>query len=101
MRYGVAILVAVLIVAAIGLFAWQARRQLEQQIGQAAQQQGDHLESVHFHDFYVKLPGGQQARVDLARLLASTWYVWMPVVVMLCLGGAVIVGWIKDRRRSK
>jgi ABC-type hemin transport system ATPase subunit len=98
MRYGVALLVGVPLIAAIGLFAWQTRRQLEEQIGQTAQQQGDHLESVHLHDFYVKLPAGQQARADLARLLAGTWFVWAPTVLALCLGCAVLVGWIRGHR---
>jgi hypothetical protein len=37
--------------------------------------------------------------MDLARLLAGTWFIWPPTVVVFCLWYATILGWIWDRRR--
>jgi hypothetical protein len=98
MRYGIALLIAAILIAAIGLFAWQTRRQFEEQIRQNLGQQGVNAESVKFPDLNVKLPAGQQFRMDLARLLTSTWYVWAPVVVALCLAFAKFVGWVRGPR---
>jgi hypothetical protein len=98
MRYGIALLIAALIIAAIGLFVRQTRRQLEEQIRQTLRQQGDDVESVDLHDFNVQIPAGQQAQADLAGLLAAAWFVWAPTVLALCLGCAFLVGWIKGRR---
>jgi hypothetical protein len=108
MRYRIALLVAVLIIAAGGLFAWLTNRQFEaelrrtflqeQQAGRLppALQQAD-VDSVDFRDFNVRVSPGQQVRLDLARLLAVRWYAWVPAVVVFCLACAAFAGWVRGR----
>jgi ABC-type hemin transport system ATPase subunit len=97
MRYGIALLIAAVIIVALGLFAWQTRRQVEEQIRQYVLQQGDNADPANATDFAVKLPAGRQFRTDLARLLTSTWYAWVPIVIALCLACAWLVGRIRGR----
>jgi hypothetical protein len=103
MRYGIALAAAVLIIAAIGLFVRQTRRQFEEHIRQTLRERADteqtageppvaDAESPEPGAFNVRLAAALQARMDLARLSGPTWYIWVPAVAVLCLACAVIAG---------
>jgi hypothetical protein len=108
-RYGGAILIAVLIIAGIGLFVWRTLRQFDvlvretlrqqQEAGQAPPQlQNVDGDSPDLRDFNMRLPAREQARIDLAQMLAATWYVWAPMTIAACLSGAAVFGWIRSKR---
>jgi hypothetical protein len=103
MRYGVALLVAVLVIAAGSLWAWLTIRQVEAQVRDSLRRQqeagklppalqGVDVESVDIRQFAVQLPPEQEGRLALARALARLWYIWAPGVVLLSLAGAALVG---------
>lgn len=106
MRYVVAALVAILIIAGGFLFAWVTNRQTESQIRAAVREQQesgklppelegkdiDSLQLEDLRDFKVKLPASNQWRLDLARVVTVLWYIWAPAVIGLCFGVAAIIG---------
>src|SRR4051812_8312896 len=103
MRYGVALLVAVLVIATGGLFAWLTIREVEGELRNSLRRQqeagelppelqGVDIESVDIRQFAMKLPPEQEGRLALAQGLAGLWYIWAPLVVILCLAVAALVG---------
>src|SRR5215216_3079175 len=109
MRYGVALLIAALVIAAGGLLAWLTIRQVEAEVRDSLRRQqeagelppelqGVDIGSVDIRQFTVKLPADQEGRLALARVLADLWYIWVLAVVLLCLAGAALVGRLWGRR---
>jgi hypothetical protein len=99
MRYGVALVVAALIIGAVWFFIWQTKRDLVAVIRQ--QQAAANVppepanadpEAIASGQFNLRVPANFQVRLDLSRLLSGYWYAWTPVVLALCLGVAAIVG---------
>jgi hypothetical protein len=99
MRYAVALLIAGALIAASAAFAgWYrnaAERAVRQHLRRKKEQgewplglQGVDPEATDLRGFNVELPEGLLRRVAVARLLAATWYVWVPAVVGVCLGVA-------------
>jgi hypothetical protein len=57
--------------------------------------QGLDLQTVDlgkFGDFQMQLPAAVETRLKLSYLLADYWYVWGPMVVVLCFGMAALFG---------
>lgn len=110
MRYAIALVVAVLLIAAGALFVRLTFRSFEAKVRESLRQQqqagtlppelqGADIESVNVwqSDMMVKVPRGEQARLEAAMLLSDTWYIWAPLVLAVCLGAAALAG----RRRGR
>jgi hypothetical protein len=110
MRYGIALLAAVLIIGGIGLFIRQTRQQVDELIRQAPDNElkaegaeeglsETPVKSATSGDLNMRVPAALQARLDLARLLATTWFLWVPCVAVLCLGYAMVASRILQRKQ--
>lgn len=70
-----------------------ARRQLgveEEQGRLPPEWQGGDLENLHSGDVGLKVPDGDMTRIAVAELLATFWYVFVPMVLATCLGTAAL-----------
>jgi hypothetical protein len=103
MPYVVASVVASLIILAGALFIRHTQRSIEQQIRQTLRDskergelppelQGVDLDTVPLSDFGFPLSRRDQATVAIAGLLSEYWYVWVPLIVVLCFGVAALAG---------
>jgi hypothetical protein len=106
MRYAVALVVAAAITGCLIFYVRRTDRVIEQAIRQmlAKQQQAGTLppelqdidprtaDLGKLGDFQTSLPRGIERRVKLSYWLAGYWFVWVPLVVVLCLGVASMVG---------
>jgi hypothetical protein len=106
MRYVVALVVAALLIGGVVLYIRQTDRVLEQAIRQALMKQqqagtlppelqGVDLQTVNLKEmggFQMSLPVGLEQRLKLSLMLTDFWYVWGPLVVVICLGAASLVG---------
>ena len=43
-------------------------------------------------DFQMRIPSGMESRLQLSLLLTDSWYLWAPIVVVLCLAMAKVTG---------
>jgi hypothetical protein len=107
MRYLVALLAAGMVIAAVAAFAWwgrtfperAARQQLRQQKERGElppEWQGVDPEAADLPAFNKTVPDHVLALLA-ARLLGATWYVWAPVVLVVSLLIAALLG----RRRGR
>ena len=105
MRYWIALLIAVLMIAGLATFAWVTIRQTEARIRAALRQrqeagelspalQGMDIDRADLSDFNMKLPSAEEGKLAFARAIASLWFIWAPVVVVLCISVAVLIGWL-------
>jgi hypothetical protein len=107
MRYVIALVAAALIIGGGVLFVRQTRQAFEQLYRHALlreQQKGTlppELQGVDIHtadlkalgvDFGMQLPASMHRRLQWALLLSEYWYVWGPLVAMLCLAAAALYG---------
>lgn len=109
MAYRIALLTAALIIAAGFLVGWLMNRQVQAEIRRVfrEKQEGGELspelqqidpEKIELQDFNVKLPASQMLRLDLARFLMHSWYLWAPVVTAMCFSCAAVINAIRPRR---
>jgi hypothetical protein len=49
------------------------------------------IDNLELRDVGMPMPSGLHTRVDLTRWMTSFWYVLIPLVLVMCLGGAFIV----------
>jgi hypothetical protein len=103
--------VAVILIAAGFAFSWLTVRDFHALIRQSlrerkaagtlpAEWQNIDPETVDISklgDFQMRIPSGMESRLQMSLLLSDFWYVWSPVVVVLCLAMAKMTG----RRVSK
>jgi len=103
MRYGIALLVASLIIGGAGLYVRLTFHAVETRVRQAfreRQQLGDlppelrnvDPETVEIQAFNIKLPPDLEVRFAVARLFASRWYIWTALVVLACLSVPFLIG---------
>jgi hypothetical protein len=101
--YVLASVVALLIIGAGALFIRHTQRSVEQQFRQALRHmkekgelppelQGVDLDTVPPSHFGIPLSRRDQATVAIAGLLFEYWYVWIPLIVVLCFGVAALAG---------
>jgi hypothetical protein len=98
-RYFIATFVACLIVALglggmwyVGRLATAAARDQLKAAAQAGKlpdsMKGVDLDTVPLTDFNVELPDWMILLVNIADLLRDLWFVWIPLVFVVCLGAA-------------
>jgi len=102
--FGVAFVVAGIIIGTGALFAWANHDIIERTVRQGLklqQQQGElppDLQNADIDKFdledreiAVELPSGILLRNDIALLLSNLWYLWAPVVLLICFGAAAFL----------
>lgn len=47
--------------------------------------------TADLEDFGMEVPGSLQRQIGIADLLANTWFVWMPLIVIACLAVAWMI----------
>jgi hypothetical protein len=111
LRYGIALIVAAVIILAGFLFVRQTHgeieRKFEQQRQRLKQQKADgtlpdewknvDLDNMKYTDFGWPVTRGFQIRWDLAMWLVGFWWFLIPLVVAACLTMAYIFGRIFRR----
>ena len=107
LRYGIALIVATVIILGGVVFVRMTFGEIEAKVRQQLKRQKaegtlpDHWKNVDLdtlkwsdfaNQFQMTLPQGLMMRLDMAMLLAGTWYVLVPLTVLLCLAAAYIWG---------
>jgi hypothetical protein len=107
MRYGIALIIAVILIAAGAFYVRHVERSVEQRVRQSlreAKAQGGlppdiDPEQADLTSFGVDLPATELSRVQLAHFLVAWRLVLIPTVLLMSLGIARIVG--SKRPQSK
>jgi hypothetical protein len=62
--------------------------------------QGMDIDTVDLSNYTVRVPGELMDRQYAARLLAAAWWLWVPLVVDICLGVVALAGrwWGQPRK---
>jgi hypothetical protein len=102
--FGIAFVAASIIIAMGAFFAWANRDIVERTIRQGLktqQQQGKlppelqnaDIDRIDLDDLEidVELTPGILFRHDMAVFFSEVWYIWVPVVLLLCFGTAALV----------
>lgn len=103
MRYLIAVTIAGLVIAGLWVFWWWnhdlVERQVRQQLRQDKEQgklapefQGVDIETLDLSNYSVRVSRDVMGRANAARFLGGTWYLWMPAVLLMCLGAAALIG---------
>jgi hypothetical protein len=102
-RYVLAAAIACLIISAGFTVSWHIHRsfldRFRQQLRADAaagklprELEGVDLDSVTPEGFDVRVSDAEMTRMQIADLLSHLWFVWAPLVVVVCLGMAWILG---------
>ena len=98
MRYAVALLVACALIGLGALFTWHTQSQLQHRIHKSLEEakQSGELADVDMNaaqpgGFDVELSKSDFRRVQIANLLASFWFLLVPLTIGVCLAVAAIV----------
>jgi hypothetical protein len=103
--YAVWLCVAVAVIVSGFLFNWLTTRSFQELIRQSLRNQKQagtlppewqsiDVETVDISklgDFQMKVPHAMELRLQIALFLTDLWYVWIPIVVLLCLAMATIM----------
>lgn len=112
MRYGIALLIAGLVIAAIVAFSWQNYNLVERSVRQHLRQlkergdlppelQGVDTETVDLRNYNVKVPADVMSRQDIARFLAAFWFVWTWAILGVSIAVAALLGrWYNNAERG-
>jgi hypothetical protein len=106
MRYIIALVVAALLIGGVVLYIRNTDRAIEQAIRQALLNQKlagtlpPELQGIDpqtadlskLGDFGMKLPAALEHRLQLTYYLTDFWYIWAPLIVLVCMGAAVLFG---------
>ncbi|MCA8992974.1 MAG: hypothetical protein KDA88_13380 [Planctomycetaceae bacterium] len=102
MAYLIALIVATLFTAGVGIYYWRTRVAVVHHMKTVIQQNPDELENseelleqldrgIIPEGFGIEVPAALQLRIDIADLLAVFWYLWLPLLYALCLTVAFFV----------
>ncbi len=105
LRYGIALIVAAVIIIAgfafVRLTYGEIEANFEQQRQRLKQQKADgtlpdhwknvDLDTMKYTDFGMRVTRGMQIRLDLSMWLVELWFVMIPLVVAICLGAAYLL----------
>jgi 4-amino-4-deoxy-L-arabinose transferase-like glycosyltransferase len=111
MRYGLALLIAGVVIAALAVFSWWNYNAIERSVRQHMRQQqergelppelqGVDIEALALNNFKVQVQTDEINRQDIARFLAVAWYLWAPLVVGVCVGVVALVSRWRGRPRK-
>jgi hypothetical protein len=111
LRYGIALVVAALVVLAGFVFVRstyaEIRSKFKQGVTARAAREGRPLTPAQEAEldaefdrgnFGMTLPSGMMIRLDLSMWLAEFWYILIPLVVLACLAAAFLLGRIFRHR---
>jgi len=106
-QYAIWLGVALLIIVGGLIFCWLTTRSLNQQLRQGLGQEKaagrlppewrdidpEKADPSKLGDFMMKLPWGLETRLQISYWLTDLWYVWSPLVVLICLAIAKFIEW--------
>ena len=102
MQYRIALVCAAIIIISGLLYSWITKRQVESQIRGSLRQLKEsgelppelrdvNIETADIRSFSVKLLANQVAMLSFAQLISNYWFVWIPAIIVLCLGMAALI----------
>jgi hypothetical protein len=98
MRYGIAVIVAVILVSAAELFIWSTKRVVDQIVSRAGEgarrdeTPDPDARTFGKGDFGVAMPAAFVLRISIANLIATWRWILIPAIVLGCLGVAWLLG---------